>query len=109
MTVLDRAHFEMMTAGDRALQAEVLELFRGQVAGWTGAIGGDADWSAAIHTLKGSARGIGLHDLARLCEAAEAAPPEARPVVSEAVLKGLTNALAALEHFVAETPRVAAG
>ena len=34
MLVLDRAHFDHMTAGDRALQIEVLGLFRQQVEAW---------------------------------------------------------------------------
>ncbi len=59
-----------------------------------------AGWREAVHTLKGSARGIGLNALAAACEAAETAED------SEAGLAGvrvaLNEALGALEQFAAE-------
>ncbi len=73
MLVLDRAHFDHMTGGDRTLQIEVLELFRGQVANWRAHLASGEGWREAAHTLKGSARGIGLNALAAACEAAETA------------------------------------
>ncbi|MBY0564223.1 MAG: Hpt domain-containing protein [Hyphomonadaceae bacterium] len=99
MQVFDRAHFETMTAGDRALQHEVIALFRQQTAAWAQACEGD-DWRAAVHTMKGSARGIGLHALAYACEAAECAGAD-RSAVSVA----LEQALAALDQFAAAEPR----
>jgi HPt (histidine-containing phosphotransfer) domain-containing protein len=98
MLVLDRAHFHHMTAGDSALQREVADLFRDQAAGWDAALAGAGDWRAVAHTLKGSARGIGLAKLAAACEAAEAAGEAALPQVREA----LSEALAALDQFAAE-------
>lgn len=100
MTVLDRAHFDHMTGADRALQMEVVDLFRAQAEGWSAACRGGEGWRPAIHTLKGSARGIGLDALACACEAAETAED------SEAALAGvraaLEQALGALEQFAAE-------
>jgi HPt (histidine-containing phosphotransfer) domain-containing protein len=100
MLVLDRAHFDHMTGADRALQIEVLGLFRTQVEGWTAAMATGEGWRDAVHTLKGSARGIGLNALAAACEAAETSED------SEAGLAGvraaLHEALAALEQFAAE-------
>lgn len=100
MLVLDRVHFDHMTGADRALQIEVLGLFRMQVEGWSAAMASDAGWREAVHTLKGSARGIGLSALAAACEAAETAED------SEAGLAGvrvaLNEALGALEQFAAE-------
>ncbi|MEJ0023096.1 MAG: Hpt domain-containing protein [Alphaproteobacteria bacterium] len=96
---LDRAHFAMMTADDTALQSEVADLFRGQVEEWRAALAAPAapSWSDAVHKLKGSARGIGLTQLALACEAAEqAGPTEAS---SATVLAALENALRALASY----------
>jgi HPt (histidine-containing phosphotransfer) domain-containing protein len=102
MLVLDRAHFDHMTGGDRALQVEVLGLFRMQVEGWVAAFSAGAGWRDAVHTLKGSARGIGLHALATACEAAEAAPEQEAQVALARVRAALQEALGALEQFAAE-------
>lgn len=98
MLVLDRAHFHQMTAGDSALQREVAGLFRDQVAGWEAALAEGGDWRTAAHTLKGSARGIGLAKLAAACEAAEAEGEGALPQVRAA----LNEALVALDQFAAD-------
>jgi HPt (histidine-containing phosphotransfer) domain-containing protein len=97
-TAFDRAHFDHMTGADRALQAEILALFRDQVAGWRAALGGDGDWRMRVHTLKGSAQGIGLNALAAACEAAEVSGAEA---ALASVRAALEEALAALEQFAA--------
>jgi HPt (histidine-containing phosphotransfer) domain-containing protein len=98
MLVLDRAHFAHMTAGDRALQREIVGLFRDQAAGWDAALAAGSEWRDAAHTLKGSARGIGLVKLAAACEAAE--------IEGEVALAGvraaLSEAMAALDQFAAD-------
>jgi HPt (histidine-containing phosphotransfer) domain-containing protein len=100
MLVLDRAHFDHMTGADRALQVEVLGLFRAQVDGWTAAMADATAWREAVHTLKGSARGIGLNALAAACEAAETAEDSEAALADLRV--ALAQALAALEQFAAE-------
>jgi HPt (histidine-containing phosphotransfer) domain-containing protein len=102
MTILDRAHFDHMTGGDRALQLEVLGLFQTQVQGWADACAGGAGWREAVHTLKGSARGIGLGALAAACETAEAAPEAESAAALQRVRAALAEALSALEQFAAE-------
>jgi HPt (histidine-containing phosphotransfer) domain-containing protein len=102
MTVLDRAHFDHMTGADRALQTEVAGLFRLQAEGWAAACDSREDWRAAVHTIKGSARGIGLMALAAACETAEAAPDSERATALADVRAALREALAALEQFAAE-------
>lgn len=98
--ILDRAHFDHMTGADRALQLEVLQLFRDQADGWRTGLAAAANWRDAAHTLKGSARGIGLTRLATACEAAEtAADPGAALALVQAAL---TEALSALDQFAAE-------
>jgi HPt (histidine-containing phosphotransfer) domain-containing protein len=101
MTVLDRAHFEHMTAGDPALQAEIVGLFRAQVGDWRRAIAAEG-WRDAVHKLKGSARGIGLDVLAAACEAAERAPSEETGGALARVRAALEEAAAALMPFAAE-------
>jgi HPt (histidine-containing phosphotransfer) domain-containing protein len=102
MTVLDRAHFEHMTGDDPALQAEIVQLFQGQVSEWTSALAADG-WREAVHKLKGSARGIGLDVLAAACEAAERAGPTQEVAAALARVRlALDEALAALTPFAAE-------
>ena len=100
--MFDRAHFDHMTGGDLALQAEVLALFRQQVTGWRAQFEAGREWRDAVHTMKGSARGIGLIALAEACEAAEAAPEAAQPEALANVLAALEAALEALERFAAD-------
>ncbi len=102
MLVLDRTHFDHMTGADRALQIEVLGLFRMQVDGWRAAFAAEPGWRDAIHTMKGSARGIGFAALAAACEAAETAPEGDTLVALANVRTSLDDALAALEQFAAE-------
>jgi HPt (histidine-containing phosphotransfer) domain-containing protein len=91
--VFDRAHFDRMTGGDKTLQAEVKALFLAQLDGLTAKLGED-DWRVAAHTLKGSARGIGLFALAEICEVAEASGAvDARTQIEAA----LARAVAALK------------
>jgi HPt (histidine-containing phosphotransfer) domain-containing protein len=100
--VLDRAHFDHMTGADRALQREVLGLFRMQVEGWTGAFASGEGWREAVHTMKGSARGIGFTALAAACEAAEHVGEAEREAALAKVGQALAMALAELEQFAAE-------
>jgi hypothetical protein len=73
--VIDAEHLEQMTFGDRRLECEVLQIFRRQAAIMLGRIGGSepAAAAAAVHTLKGSARGIGAWRVARAAERLEQA------------------------------------
>jgi HPt (histidine-containing phosphotransfer) domain-containing protein len=101
MGVLDQAHFDAMTAGDASLQREVARLFCDQLPQWRAALSDPADWRGSAHTIKGSARGIGLPALAEACEAAEAAPESERDAACARVLAALAEAEAALAHLVA--------
>ena len=73
--VLDLEHLRRQTAGDRALERELLDLFEVQCArlrrliGEGGPVLGRAD---AAHTLKGSARAIGAWRLASVADSLEA-------------------------------------
>lgn len=73
--LIDRDHLARFTMGDRALEHEVLELFRGhsevQIAQLKSAIGDATAWHAATHGIKGSARGVGAWELGDAAEQAE--------------------------------------
>ena len=77
--VLDRAHLERMTLGNRGLEQEVLELFDRQAELLVirmrkgGSLGDSAAVSALAHALKGSASGIGAGEVARAAELTERA------------------------------------
>ena len=92
--VIDIGHLAAMTAGDHALEAEVLELFdrqagllltRMQQASTAGVVG-------LAHTLAGSARGIGAWRVAAAAEAVESAAGD--PVRLTPELKRLAAAIA---------------
>jgi HPt (histidine-containing phosphotransfer) domain-containing protein len=98
MTDFDRAHFDAMTGGDRALQREVIGLFRDQAGAWEQALQDDRLARDTIHTIKGSARGLGLWALAAACEAAEAADATA-PAARVKIIGALQRALSALSEY----------
>ena len=71
---VDFAYLESYAANDQAIVEEVLGLFREQATMWERLLDpatGAGTWRDAVHTLKGSARGIGAHALAQACEQAE--------------------------------------
>jgi HPt (histidine-containing phosphotransfer) domain-containing protein len=104
--IFDRAHFAHMTGDDAALQLEIIDLFRGQVSAWRSVLTPEnpaEGWRDAVHTLKGSARGIGLGALAEACETAEAATEHAAIATAlTAVHAALANALEALDAFASQ-------
>jgi HPt (histidine-containing phosphotransfer) domain-containing protein len=71
--IIDQDHLSRMTFGDARLEREVLEIFRRQATIMLSRIGGaePAAAAAAVHTLKGSARGIGAWRVARAAERLE--------------------------------------
>lgn len=68
---IDLVHLSKFTMGRRDLEAEILGLFRQQLAvsldklaAAADMVGDDKAWKEAAHTLKGSARGVGAWALA---------------------------------------------
>jgi hypothetical protein len=101
--IFDRAHFAMMTGGDRDLQIEIVGLFRVQAQLWSRLLIPDAPtvtWADAAHTAKGSARGLGLWRLAEACEQAEQLG-RAGAVEGEMVRAALARVRLALEEALA--------
>ena len=72
---IDVAHLARMTMGERSLEREVLALFGRQADMLLPRIrqGAPAVAAASVHTLKGSAAGIGAFKVARAAEAVEQA------------------------------------
>jgi HPt (histidine-containing phosphotransfer) domain-containing protein len=74
--ILDEAHLQRTTLGDRGLEREVLQIFVRQSAIMLGRIADGERVAAAAHTLTGSARGIGAWRVARAAERLERASGE---------------------------------
>lgn len=73
--ILDRDHLGQYTAGDAGLEAELFSLLAGQIQACLSRLEhgpSEQDWSEAMHTLKGAARGVGAMELGQACEDAEA-------------------------------------
>jgi len=70
--VVDLEHLNQYTLGDRALQAELLQLFRTQLKNQAKTLvscNTENAWKSGVHTLKGAARAVGAW---QVCEVAEA-------------------------------------
>ena len=109
--IFDRDHFAMMTAADAELQAEIVAIFRVQAQLWERLLIPDAPtsvWADAAHTVKGTAKGLGLWRLAEACEQAETlgrAGAVEGAMVKAALMRvrqALGEALSALETRAAE-------
>lgn len=71
---LDFGYLETYAAGDMAVVEEVLNLFREQAALWLRVMDPhdpSEGWRDAIHSLKGTAMGVGAVSLAQACSTAE--------------------------------------
>jgi HPt (histidine-containing phosphotransfer) domain-containing protein len=85
--IIDEAHLEQMTLGDRGLEREVLQIFVRQAAIMMGRITGaePALVATAAHTLTGSARGIGAWRVAHAAERLEHASSTGIEALNEAI------------------------
>ena len=102
---VDFAYLETYAGGDQQVVDEVLSLFREQAGMWARLLAPGAEagvWRDAVHTLKGSARGIGAGDLADACAAAEAAGDDRREAGLEGVRHALNLALADIAAYAHE-------
>jgi HPt (histidine-containing phosphotransfer) domain-containing protein len=102
---VDFAYLESYAGGDQQVVDEVLDMFREQAALWrrllepAAAAGG---WRDAVHTLKGSARGIGAGALGDVCAAAETASDSGRPAALDQVRDALDLVLADIAAYAHE-------
>jgi HPt (histidine-containing phosphotransfer) domain-containing protein len=76
-SAIDLDHLARYTGGDKALNAEILKLFDGQVTEMVGQLrtilqARDAKrWKEVTHTIKGAARGVGAFAMGDAAAAAE--------------------------------------
>jgi HPt (histidine-containing phosphotransfer) domain-containing protein len=101
--VVDLDHLSQYTSGDRALEAELFDLFLTNGKAYAAAMSAAPDfvtWREKAHALKGSARGIGAVVVARLSEAAEGLDPERFDAEKAGLAADLAQALGEVEAFV---------
>jgi HPt (histidine-containing phosphotransfer) domain-containing protein len=102
---VDFTVLERMVGGDRQTAEEVLDLFVEQAALWSALLRADNEgWRDAAHTIRGAAAGIGAHDLAAACEAAEYSDSEVVHGLLDRLHAALSTALgdvAAYRHELA--------
>lgn len=89
---VDFGYLETFTAGDRQVIAEVLSLFLEQARQWVAGLdAGNPGWRDLVHTIKGSARGVGANALGEICAHAEAYGPEGLVAVRSALAKAVAE------------------
>jgi HPt (histidine-containing phosphotransfer) domain-containing protein len=100
---IDPAHLRRMTAGDAALEREVLSLFHAHSALLIEKMrdGDPAAMPALAHTLKGSALGIGADAVARSADALQRMPADKAAL--DAVEKAVEAARDAIAGMLARS------
>ena len=83
---VDFGYLERFALDDAKVIDEVLGLFREQAAIWAPLLDANVDgWRDAVHTIKGSARGVGAFALGEACDYAERVGAGALPAVHAAL------------------------
>ncbi len=103
---VDLAHLRRYTLGDKALEAEVLDLFLAQLPETIASLRAAAterDWKMAAHALKGSSRAVGAWRIAGLAQEAEALVRGAQPAACSEAISKLEAAASEATMFVRET------
>ena len=99
---VDFHSLETFAAGDSTVVRDVLGLFADQARAWSGGLAlPDDGWRDLVHTIKGTARGIGARRLGDLAEEAEREGPAMAPQV----LAELQAAAAEVEAYLAGVDR----
>lgn len=92
---IDLAHLAVQTMGDRALEAEVLQLFARQARGSLQELAADnANRKAVAHKLKGAAAAVGAFNVAAAAALVESGQQDA------AALAAVGAAVVEAEHFI---------
>lgn len=106
MAAIDLEHLAKYTGGEKALDAEILRLFDGQIAGMVRELNGliatgDAKrWREIAHTIKGAARGVGAFGMGEAAAKAEPVNP-ADGTQAQAALQKLEQEAQAVRAFIA--------
>ena len=102
---IDLAHLARYTGGDKALNAEILKLFDGQVTEMVGQLRGvlaardTKRWKEITHTIKGAARGVGAFAMGDAAAAAEPIDP-ANGARADAAIARLSQEAMAVHDFI---------
>ena len=95
---VDFGYLEGFAGGDKQVVEEVLALFLQQAQAWGPGLSADNPaWGDLVHTIKGSARGIGANALGDTCAHCEAYGVQGLV----AVRSGLAAVMAAIEAYQA--------
>ena len=96
--VVDFGYLEDFAAGEDEVIDEVLALFREQSAIWGAMLSADHEgWRDAVHTLKGSSRGIGAFAVGEACARCEISGAVGLRAVRDALDEALHD-IAAYQH-----------
>jgi HPt (histidine-containing phosphotransfer) domain-containing protein len=96
---VDLAHLRLYTAGDAALEREIVVLFAESCSTYLAGLAEEAEakvWREAAHGLKGAARGVGAFALGQLAETAESlsgATSAQRAAIRQAIAAEMTRAM----------------
>ena len=80
-TAIDLEHLARYTGGEKSLNAEILQLFDGQVTGMVAELNAllisrdGRRWREIAHTIKGAARGVGAFGMGEAAAKAEPVNP----------------------------------
>ncbi|MBN9546127.1 MAG: Hpt domain-containing protein [Alphaproteobacteria bacterium] len=105
MAAIDLEHLAKYTGGEKALDAEILRLFDGQIAGMVTELNGliatgDAKrWREIAHTIKGAARGVGAFGMGEAAAKAEPVNP-ADGTQAQAALQKLEQEAQTVRAFI---------
>ena len=103
--VIDLAHLARYTGGEKAMNAEILRLFDGQISEMVGQLRGviaardTKRWKEITHTIKGAARGVGAFSFGEAAAAAEPVDPANAERASQAVSRLAEEAMA-VQDFI---------
>ena len=107
-TPVDLTHLARYTGGDKALNAEILRLFDGQVSEMVGQLLGVLEqrdtrrWRQVTHTIKGAARGVGAFAMGEAAADAEPVDPATSPERAIEVIEALRVEGEAVQAFIAD-------
>jgi len=102
---IDLVHLSKYTMGDKDLEREVLNLFATQSALYMDRLRqaeDDRAWLEAVHTLKGSATGVGAWRVANYAGEVERLEGDARNAVSDAAIRELGQSVAEVNQYIHE-------
>ncbi len=100
---IDLVHLSKYTMGDKDLEREVLNLFATQSTLYLDRLReaeDDRSWLEAVHTLKGSATGVGAWQVATYAGKVERLEGEARMAVCGTAIEKLSRSVAEVNQYI---------